>query len=366
MTDLRLTPARILGALLAVLSLWVLHMFLEAILAACVIATASWPLYARFAARLPRGTVRAAAPVLFTSALTVFVLAPLVFACWALLTEAHALLVGLAAADRAGIGVPAWLAEAPVVGPWLAARWQPGALGLLTQHATPQAVLGWAQSLGEFTMRHLLTIVFTILLLCFLYRQGAALAGALAGALRRLVGGGADRYMEVASRAVRSSVHSMLAVGLFDAVMTAGAYTAAGAPRALVWGAITGALATVPFLGYLAVSALVLQLALQGAASPALASLLLGCAVLLCGDKLLRPFVAREGVHLPFVWVLMACLGGFGMLGLAGLVVGPVVLSLAREMGEQRLHALSSAPSSAPGRRSAPCTPEGTPPSIHP
>ena len=30
---------------------------------------------------------------------------------------------------------------------------------------------------------------------------------------------------------------------------------------------------------------------------------------------------------------------GFGMLGLAGLVVGPVVLSLAREMGEQRLRA---------------------------
>jgi predicted PurR-regulated permease PerM len=339
MTDFRLHPGRILGAVLAILALWVVHAFLEAILAACVIATASWPLYTRFTARLPRGIGPAAAPVLFTGGLTLFVLAPLVFACWALLTEAHALLVGLAAADRAGIGVPAWLADAPVLGPWLAARGQAGALGLLTQQATPQAVLAWAQSLGEFTARHLLTIVFTILLLCFLYREGAALADALTRALRRVIGGGADRYVEVASRAVRSSVHSMLVVGLFDAVATACAYTAAGAPRALVWAAITGALATVPFLGYLAVAAMVLQLAVQGAASSALASLLLGCAVLLCGDKLLRPLVAREGVHLPFVWVLMACLGGFGMLGLAGLVVGPVVLSLAREMGEQRLRA---------------------------
>ncbi|HZN47153.1 MAG TPA: AI-2E family transporter [Ramlibacter sp.] len=340
MTEFRPTPARVLGALLAALALWVLHDFLEAILAACVIATASWPLYIRFKACLPRGAGRAAAPVLFTGALTVFVLAPLVFAGWALLTEAHALLVGLAAADRAGLQVPDWLADAPVVGPWLAARWQRGALGLLTQQATPEVVLGWAQSLGEFTARHLLTIVFTILLLCFLYREGAALAGGLRGALRRCVAGSADRYLEVASRAVRSSVSSMLAVGLFDAVATACAYSAAGAPRALVWAAITGALATVPFLGYLAVGAMALQLAVQGAASTAFAALLLGSSVLLLGDKLLRPLVARGGVDLPFVWVLMACLGGFAMLGLAGLVVGPVVLSLAQEMWEQRLGAL--------------------------
>ena len=37
--------------------------------------------------------------------------------------------------------------------------------------------------------------------------------------------------------------------------------------------------------------------------------------------------VARGGMRLPFVWVLMGCIGGFGVLGLAGLVIGPVVLS---------------------------------------
>ena len=342
MTQLQLTPGRILAAVLAVLAVWIVHAFLEAILAACVIATASWPLYTRFAARLPHRLARRAAPVLFTCVLTVFVLAPLVFACWALLTEAHALLAGLAAADRADHGVPPWLADAPLVGPWVAARWQAGALALLSQQATPEAVLHWAQSLGEFTARHLVTIVFTVLLLCFLYSDGAALAAGAVRTLRRWLGACADRYVEVATRAVRASVTSMLVVGLFDAFATACAYTAAGAPRALVWAAITGALATVPFLGYVAVAAMVLQLAVQGAASSALVSLLLGCAVLLCGDKLLRPLLASEGVHLPFVWVLMACLGGFGMLGLAGIVVGPVVLSLAGEMWEQRLRALDA------------------------
>ncbi len=105
----------------------------------------------------------------------------------------------------------------------------------------------------------------------------------------------------------------------------------------MVWAAITGALAAVPFLGYVAVAAMAVQLAVKGAAAAALLSLLLGCAVLLCGDKLVRPMVARGGIRLPFVWVLMGCVGGFGVLGMAGLVIGPVVLSLARELWEQRV-----------------------------
>jgi predicted PurR-regulated permease PerM len=36
----------------------------------------------------------------------------------------------------------------------------------------------------------------------------------------------------------------------------------------------------------------------------------------------------------------MSCLGGFEALGLVGLVIGPVVLSLARELWEQRVRDL--------------------------
>ena len=64
---------------------------------------------------------------------------------------------------------------------------------------------------------------------------------------------------------------------------------------------------------------------------------MLGCAIVLAGDKVVRPAVARGGVGLPFVWVLMGCLGGFEVLGLVGLVIGPVVLTLARELWEQRV-----------------------------
>jgi predicted PurR-regulated permease PerM len=308
-----------------------------------VTAIASWPLYASFRRRLPSGVGRSAGAAVFTGAITVFVLAPILFACGAMLSEAHALLLDLAAADNRGFGVPQWLANAPVVGPWLAARWQsqlagPGALLALTQSTNPTALLGWVQSLGQFTFRHALIVGFAILLLAFLYREGALLKHELTRGLREAVGDRAERYVEIGTRAVRASVNSMLFVALFDGLATALAYTIAGAPRALVWAAITGSLAAVPFLGYGAVAAMAIQLALKGTPTTALLSLLLGCAILVSGDKLVRPMVASGGMQLPFVWVLMGCIGGFGVLGLAGLVIGPVVLTLAWELWEQRVH----------------------------
>ena len=128
----------------------------------------------------------------------------------------------------------------------------------------------------------------------------------------------------------------MLGVAVFDAAAAAIAYALAGAPRPLVWAAITGAMAAVPFLGYAVVGAMALVLAAKGLAAPALMSLALGAAVLLCGDKVVRPMVARGGIRLPFVWVLMGCIGGFSVFGLSGLVTGPAMLAVAREVLRRR------------------------------
>ena len=114
LTKARPSAGSIYAALIIVLSAWVLHSFVEALLAACVTAIASWPLYRKFSACLPRQMPRSAAPLFFTAGITVFVLAPLMFALGALLAEAHAVLLMIAAADREGIAVPVWLRDVPV------------------------------------------------------------------------------------------------------------------------------------------------------------------------------------------------------------------------------------------------------------
>jgi len=346
------SPGWLYGALIIALSVWVLHSFLQAVLAACVTAVASWPLYERFAARVARHAGRSATSLMFTLLMTVLVLAPLMFAVGALVTEAQALLMEIAAADERGIGVPQWLENVPLVGHWAAARWRseiayPGALTVWMRRADTTALLGWAQSLGQFMARHAFIIGFTILLLYFLYQEGESLAAGFRRLLRHHVGERADGYLDLATRAVRASVNGMLVVSLFDGFATGVAYALAGAPHALLWAAITGLLALVPFLGYVAVMALTLQLAMTGAATPPLLAFGLACLVLFCGDKIVRPAVARGGVRLRFAWVLMGCLGGFEALGLIGLVIGPVVLTLARELWEQRVRDL--APADVPG-----------------
>jgi len=340
--NIKITGGWFYGALIVALSAWILQSFLLPLLVACVTAIASWPLYRRLVARLPRRTPPSATSLIFTCIMTVFVLAPLMFALGALLAEAKALLLEIAAADKTGIAVPQWVENVPLIGGWVAARWQselahPGALSVWTEHTDPSALLGWAQSLGQFTARHLFIIGFTILILSFLYQKGESLAEDFRRVLRDGIGKRAEAYIDIGTCALRASVNSMLIVALFDGCATGIVYAIAGVTRATLWGATTGLLAMVPFLGYVAVAALTLQLAMAGAAKPALVSFGLGCVVLLCGDKIVRPVVAGEGTRLRFVWFLMASLGGFEVLGLVGLVIGPVVLTLARELWEQRV-----------------------------
>ena len=344
----RLAPRTFYAALIVVLSVWILHSFVQALLAACVTAIASWPLYRRFTAPLPSAVGRSARALMFTTVMTLFVLAPLIFAIGAMLMEAHTLLLQIAAADQDGIAIPPWLEHLPLAGQWLADNWQrelghPGALALWAHRIGPGAFLVHAQSLAQFMARHLLIIVFTILLLFFLYQEGESLGRGLRLALRHWIGDQADAYVQLATSAVRASVNSMLVVALFDGLSTWAAYAAVGAPHAVLWAAITGILSLVPFLGYLGVIALASEMAMTGAAAPALLAFTLGFFILLCGDKIVRPAVAHEGTRLPFVWVLMGCLGGFQVLGLVGLVIGPVLITLARELWEERVRALAAA-----------------------
>lgn len=335
------------AALIIVLSVWILHSFLTPLLSACVIAIASWPLYERFAARMPRYVTRSATALIFTCVVTVFVLVPLIIAVGALVVESQAVLQRIVAADRTGIAVPSWLENMPVAGAWLASRWQselgfPGALSDWVGRTDTTAILNGAQSLGYFMTQQVLIIGFTILALFFLYSVGESIGLELRRLLRYRIGERAERYVDLATRSLRASVNGMVVVGLFDGLAVAATYAIAGVPNAAVWAAITGVLAVVPFLSYVAVAALGLKLAVTGAGTPALMAAGLACLILFCGDKIVRPNVARDGTQLRFVWVLMGWLGGFEVLGFVGLFVGPVVLTLAKELWQQRVRDLDS------------------------
>jgi predicted PurR-regulated permease PerM len=329
-------------AAIIALAVWILHSFAQALLAACVTAIASGRSTKRFSARWSPRIGSAGTSLTFTGLIIVFVLVPMIFAFGAMLTETHALLVEVAAADKTGIGAPDWLSSVPLLGPLpecaLAARIRaPGALTMWTQRTDPTALLCWAQSLGQFMVRHVFIVAFTILLLFFLYQRGETLADEFRRVLRDCIGQQAERYIDVATRAVRASVNSMLLVALFDGLAAGVVYGITGVPHAALWAAITGALAIVPFLGYVAVGCPRAPNGDEWRRRGRGAVIGDGSVVLICGDKIVRPVIADNGIRLGFVWVLMGCLGGFEALGLVGLVVGPVVISLVKELWRQRV-----------------------------
>ncbi len=334
--DLKTGTRWIAGALIAGLSIAILWGFLKVLLWAAIIAVATWPIYGRFAHRMPSSMASNVTPLLFTVLVALVVLGPPSFAFATLASHAQSW-VGTILVDSNEFVAPAWLSTIPVVGPKLVAQIHAhGGLSVWLQHADTTALLGWLQSVGEFAGRHLFRIAFTVLLLFFVYRSGEALARDLGRFVEGRVGERANHYIELAIRGLRATISSTLIVGVFDGVLTGIVCWIAGLPDAHVWGALTGLLAVIPFLGYVAVLGAFLALLGGGSTVAAWAFLATGVVILFTGDKVVRPILVGSSTQLGFVWVLMGTLGGLELLGFIGIFVGPVVLSLAGELWRER------------------------------
>jgi len=329
------------AALVVLLSAWIIHGFFVPIAWASIIAIATWPIYRRFASHMPARMAAGGTPLVFTILVSSFVLGPMVFALGAVAVEAQRWLDKLALADKAGLAAPGWLESLPEVGPQISERWHalfgmPGAISIWLQRES-STLLNLAQTVGQFAVYHLFVVCFTILVMFFIYRGGDQQALRLNRLLIDAIGERGAPYLELAIRAVRITVVGMVAVALFDGVLIGVIYAVAGVQHAAVWGAVTGLLALIPYLVFVAVAGVAISLAIEGAVVSALAVCVLGYIVHLVGDKIVRPILVGGAVRLGFVWVLMASLGGLELMGFIGVLIGPVVLALASSMWRQWL-----------------------------
>jgi len=320
--------------LVVALSAWIIHGFIVPLTWASIIAIATWPIYRRFVSHMPLRMASSVTPLVFTMLIASLVLGPMMFAFGAVAVQAQSWLARLTVADKTGIAAPVWLDSVPLVGTKLVERWEPllgtpGGISGWLQRADSSAFFGWAQTFGSFVMYHLFVVIFTVLVLFFVYRGGDEQALRLNHVLQGVIGDGAGLYVERAIQAVRAIVVGMVVVALVDGILIGTLYAVAGVRQPQVWGAVTGLLAMIPFLAYVVVTGVALSLAVQGAVAPAVVVCVLGIIVHLLADKIVRPLLVGGAVKLGFVWVLMGSLGGLEVMGLLGVLVGPVVFALA-------------------------------------
>lgn len=323
------------------LSAWILWRFVPALAWACVLAIATWPMRQWLAHRKLGKTAIA---VMLTLTLAFVLILPLIGLGIQAAHESGAITQWIGDVRQHGFGTPQWLSRLPFIGGSVVAWWEanladPDAARALLGRAETSGIFSLTRTLGVQVANRLTILVFTLLTLFFLYRDGASVADEAHAIADRLFGSPGAQLGRHAVAAVRGAVNGLVVVGLAEGVLLGIAYMVSGVPHAVLLALLTAVLATVPFGAPLVFVACALYLVAQSHTAAAIALLVFGALVAFIADHFVRPMLIGSSTRLPFLWVLLGIFGGLESFGLVGLFLGPaimaVLLAMWREGAEQ-------------------------------
>lgn len=340
------------GLLLLILAagVYFFHGFLVPGLAALIIGFATWPLYRRLVVRCG-GRTTLAASLAILEVLVVLVV-PLTVAIHFAVREAGEFVRWAIEANRHGAAVPAWIEALPLVGAQLAALWrehlgEPHALGTWIQVLSGQhvgnisrTVLAAAGNLAGL----FLGVLFMLMTLFFVYKDGARLAAQVDRVGERLLPGRWQRFSRVVPATVSATVTGMGLIAIGEGVVLGVAYAIAGVPSPVLLGVITGFMAMIPGGAPLSFTLVSLYLVGSGDAIAGLALFAWGSIELFIVDKTLRPRLVGGPVKLPFLPTFFGLVGGVTTLGMVGLFVGPVLMALLVAIWREWVRGLEDGP----------------------
>ncbi|KHS44466.1 putative permease [Novosphingobium subterraneum] len=134
-----------------------------------------------------------------------------------------------------------------------------------------------------------------------------------------------ERFVAVVRATIKGSVLVALAQGALGAIT----FAIVGLPASLLWGALMAIAALLPAIGPAIVwGPVAIYLFATGAIWQG--AVVIGSGVMVIGlaDNVLRPMLVGRDTGIPDWLVLVTTLGGIELLGLSGIVVGPVVGAL--------------------------------------
>jgi predicted PurR-regulated permease PerM len=315
-------------------SIWFFHGFIVPVLAATVIAFASWPLLRLIERRLACGRILAAS--LMVLMIIGFIVAPVTYAMVYAVGESQSWISWAIAVNQKGEAVPAWIANLPQVGPWLTIQWDkyvghPGAIGELIQLVSG-ANIGtiYRGILTASTMAfHLaLTLVFMLIALFILYRDGEKIAAQIDRVGQRILPERWDRLSRVVPATISSTVTGMTLIAIGEGIVLGIAYAIAGVPSPVTLGVITGFMALIPGGAPLSFTLVSVYLVASGSTFAGVALFIWGTTELFIVDKTIRPLLVGGPVKLPFLPTFFGLIGGVKTMGIVGLFVGPVLMAL--------------------------------------
>ncbi|MDO8909453.1 MAG: AI-2E family transporter [Pseudohongiella sp.] len=326
--------SRILLLLIVAAGVFFFIGFLVPVLAALIICFASWPIFERLRRRCGENATLAASVALLAIVLGIVI--PLMLVISYTLEEARTFIAWLINANEYGAAVPDWVTSMPLVGATLAAQWeiyiaQPHQLGQIVNLVSGQQLGGisrWLLSFGWTAAGILLTLLFMLITLFFLYRDGEKLASQLDTVGERILPARWNRFSRVVPATVSATVVGMTLVAIGEGIVLGIAYWIAGVPSPVAFGVITGFMALIPGGAPLAFSLISLYLIGTGDALAGIGLFIWGTVELFIVDKTIRPTLIGGPVKLPFLPTFFGLIGGVKTMGVVGLFVGPVLMAL--------------------------------------
>lgn len=344
------------------------HSFIVPVLAALIIAFASWPLYQRLV-RICNGNTAVAATLALVVILAVLIV-PMTLAFSFALHEARTWIDWLMEANRQGAVAPDWIAALPLGGAWVADQWNeylnhPQAVSEIVQLFSGQHLGNISRvvmSTGTKVFSIALTLLFMLLTLFFICKDGHRLVAQLDRIGERILPARWQRFSRMVPVTVSATVVGMGLIAIGEGIILGVAYWVAGVPSPVALGIITGFMALIPGGAPLAFSLVSLYLVGSGSPLAGLGLFLWGAIELFVVDKTIRPSLVGGPIKLPFLLTFFGLIGGVTTMGLIGLFIGPVLMALLLAIWREWLHdaeaindevktaAIKGAPCSQPGR----------------
>ena len=317
-----------LAVLLTTACLLILRPFVPLVTWGIIIAVAAYPSFKRLEALLGgRGTLAAA---IFTLILLTLLIVPVVLLAGTLVDGVQTMATHFRDGTLVIPPPPARVEHWPIIGEPVNKLWNLAAmdLGQTLRSYAPQikavmpSVFTASAGLGFTVLQFLLSILVAGALLA---KSEAAYAVTCLLA-KRLFGKKGPELQQLMGATIRSVTTGILGVAFIQSVLAGLGFLVVGLPGAGLW-AVVFLIAAVLQVGMLVLIPAVVYVFAVSSMTKAVI-FLVWCLVVGLLDNVLKPILLGRGVAVPIVIVFLGAIGGFVALGIIGLFVGAIVLSL--------------------------------------
>jgi predicted PurR-regulated permease PerM len=329
-----ISAARWLLVLIVAASIYFFYGFLVPVLAALVIGFASWPLYRKLLARVGgNSTIAATLAILF---ILTFLIVPIGVAISYTTGELRQWFSWAVEVNRFGAPPPTWIIGLPWAGEWLGLQWtkhvgSPGAIGELVQIVSGANIGNIYRAViaaGDGVFHLVLTLLFMMIALFFVYRDGASFSRQIDLVGERILPSRWERISRVVPATISSTVTGMTLIAIGEGIVLGVAYWIAGVPSPVTLGVITGVMALIPGGAPLSFTLVSAYLVANGSFVAGIGLFTWGAVELFIVDKTVRPRLVGGPIKLPFLPTFFGLVGGVKTMGFLGLFIGPVLMAL--------------------------------------